>query len=135
LPRCRCRSDSNGGKHGQRQRIRRDAEFWDSLRTIIGSVKMATAVTGTRPDLGNYRKLAIQMGIDPQEDPPIKPGQPTEPPREDPPGNPRPEIPPPMQDPGEPSQPQELPGSMPDELPVRGPSGPQAPATNAAGTM
>jgi hypothetical protein len=71
------------------------------------------------------------MGIDPQEDPPIKPGQPTEPPQEDPPGNPRPEIPPPMQDPGEPSRPQELPGSMPDELPVRGPTGPQTPATNA----
>jgi hypothetical protein len=67
------------------------------------------------------------MGIDPTEDPPIKPGQPTEPPLEDPPGSPRPEIPPPMQDPGEPSQPQELPGSMPDELPVRGPAGPQAP--------
>jgi hypothetical protein len=32
------------------------------------------------------------MGIDPQEDPPIKPGQPTEPPQEDPPGNPRPEA-------------------------------------------
>ena len=30
------------------------------------------------------------MGIDPQEDPPIKPGQPTEPPQESPPGNPQP---------------------------------------------
>jgi hypothetical protein len=70
------------------------------------------------------------MGIDPQQDPPIKPGQPTEPPQEDPPGNPRPEIPPPMQDPGEPGRPQELPGSMPDELPVRGPAGPQRPATD-----
>jgi hypothetical protein len=68
------------------------------------------------------------MGIDPVEDPPIKPGQPTEPPQEDPPGNPRPEIPPPMRDPGEPSQPQELPGSTPDELPVRGPAGPPTPS-------
>jgi hypothetical protein len=70
------------------------------------------------------------MGIDPAEDPPIKPGQPTEPPQEDPPGSPRPEIPPPMQDPGEPSRPQELPGSVPDELPVHGPAGPQMPATD-----
>ena len=70
------------------------------------------------------------MGIDPTEDPPIKPGQPTEPPLEDPPGSPRPEIPPPMRDPGEPSQPQELPGTMPDELPVHGPAGPHMPATD-----
>ena len=42
------------------------------------------------------------MPIDPQEDPPIKPGQPVEPPQESPPGSPRPEVPPPMQDPGEP---------------------------------
>jgi hypothetical protein len=74
------------------------------------------------------------MGIDLQEDPPIKPGQPTEPPQEDPPGNPRPEIPPPMQDPGEPSRPQELPGRMPDELPVRGPPAPQTPATDSRTT-
>jgi hypothetical protein len=67
------------------------------------------------------------MGIDPTEDPPIKPGQPAEPPQEDPPGDPRPEIPPPVQDPGESSPPQELPGSTPDELPLRGPAQPQAP--------
>ena len=36
------------------------------------------------------------MPIDPQEDPPIKPGQPSEPPQENPPGSPRPEVPPPM---------------------------------------
>jgi hypothetical protein len=69
----------------------------------------------------------MQMPIDPQEDPPIKPGQPSEPPRESPPGNPRPEVPPPLQDPGEPSRPEELPGRTPDELPVRGPQGPSTP--------
>ena len=53
------------------------------------------------------------MGVDPIEDPPIKPGQPTEPPQEEPPGNPRPEIPPPMRDPGDPAPPQELPGRTP----------------------
>jgi hypothetical protein len=68
-----------------------------------------------------------KMPIEPQEDPPIKPGQPTEPPQESPPGSPRPEVPPPMRDPGEPSQPDELPGYTPDELPVRGPQGPGAP--------
>jgi len=68
------------------------------------------------------------MGVDPQEDPPIKPGQPTEPPQEDPPGHPRPEIPPPVQDPGEPNEPQQLPGRTPDELPVRGPTGPRTPS-------
>ena len=68
------------------------------------------------------------MPIDPQEDPPIKPGQPTEPPQESPPGNPRPEVPPPIQDPGEPPQPDELPGRTPDELPVRGPQGPRPPS-------
>jgi hypothetical protein len=50
--------------------------------------------------------------IEPQEDPPIKPGQPSEPPQESPPGSPRPEVPPPM----------------PDELPVRGPDGPRGPS-------
>jgi hypothetical protein len=64
------------------------------------------------------------MPIDPPQDPPIAPGQPTEPPQEDPPGSPRPEVPPPMQDPGEPPQPDELPGRTPDELPVRGPEAP-----------
>jgi hypothetical protein len=67
------------------------------------------------------------MPIDPQEDPPIKPGQPSEPPQESPPGNPRPEVPPPMRDPGEPSRPEELPGRTPEELPVRGPQGPRTP--------
>jgi hypothetical protein len=68
------------------------------------------------------------MGIDPTEDPPIKPGQPTVPPQEDPPGSPRPDIPPPMHEPGAPSPPQELPGVTPDELPVRGPGGPATPS-------
>ena len=73
------------------------------------------------------------MPIDPQEDPPIKPGQPSEPPQESPPGNPRPEVPPPMQEPGEPPRPDELPGHIPDEVPVRGPPGPLGPppATDA----
>lgn len=71
------------------------------------------------------------MGIDPIEDPPIKPGQPTEPPQEDPAGNPRPEIPPPVHEPGQPPQPQEMPGKMPEELPMPGPQGPYAPPTDA----
>ena len=71
------------------------------------------------------------MGIEPLEDPPIKPGQPSEPPQESPPGSPQPEVPPPMRDPGEPPAPEELPGRMPDELPVRGPEGPGMPATDA----
>jgi hypothetical protein len=71
--------------------------------------------------------------IEPQEDPPIKPGQPSEPPQESPPGSPRPEVPPPVQEPGEPPSPEELPGRMPEELPVRGPDGPRtpSPATDA----
>ncbi len=72
------------------------------------------------------------MPIDPQEDPPIKPGKPVEPPQEAPPGSPRPEVPPPMRDPGEPPRPEELPGRVPDELPVRGPQG-TAYATATAG--
>jgi len=68
------------------------------------------------------------MPIDPQEDPPIKPGQPVEPPQESPPGSPQPEVPPPMQEPGEPPSPEELPGEMPDELSVRGPQGPTTPS-------
>ena len=37
-----------------------DAEFWDSPGTVISYVKMAAAaVTGTRPDLGTNRKVAI----------------------------------------------------------------------------
>ena len=67
------------------------------------------------------------MGIDPLEDPPIKPGQPTEPPQESPPGNPQPDVPPPMREPGAPPRPEELPGHTPDELPVRGPPGPTSP--------
>ena len=73
------------------------------------------------------------MPIDLQEDPPIKPGQPSEPPQESPPGNPQPEVPPPMRDPGEAPTPEELPSHMPDELPVRRPQGPRTPypATDA----
>jgi hypothetical protein len=70
----------------------------------------------------------IMGGGTPIEDPPIQPGRPSEPPSEDPAGSPRPEIPPPMQDPAEPGQPQELPGYTPDELPLRGPAGPQTPS-------
>lgn len=37
-----------------------DAEFWDSPGTAISYVKMAAAaVTGTRPDIGINRKVAI----------------------------------------------------------------------------
>jgi general stress protein 26 len=37
-----------------------DAEFWDSPGSVISYVKMATAaVTGTRPDLGHNRKVAM----------------------------------------------------------------------------
>jgi len=70
------------------------------------------------------------MGIDPIEDPPIKPGRATEPPQESPPGSPQPDIPPPMNEPGAPAPPQELPGVTPEELPVRGPAGPSTPATD-----
>lgn len=68
------------------------------------------------------------MPIESPEIPPATPGNPTEPPQEDPPGKPRPDVPPPMQEPGEPPRPEELPGRMPDELPVRGPQGPRAPS-------
>jgi hypothetical protein len=68
---------------------------------------------------------------DPPEIPPATPGTPTEPPAESPPGNPQPEIPPPMEDPGKPSMPQELPGYVPDELPVRGPTHTPHPANDA----
>ena len=76
------------------------------------------------------------MPIEPPEIPPATPGQPTEPPPESPPGNPNPEIPPPVPEPGEPSQPQELPGKTPDELPTREPNSPTTPnpATDLAGT-
>lgn len=37
-----------------------EAEFWDSPGTVISYVKMATAaVTGSRPDIGTNRKVAI----------------------------------------------------------------------------
>lgn len=37
-----------------------DAEFWDSPGTIISYAKMAAAaVTGTRPDIGENRKLSM----------------------------------------------------------------------------
>jgi hypothetical protein len=81
------------------------------------------------------RGKAKNMPIDPVEDPPIKPGQPSEPPQENPPGSPRPEVPPPMRDPGEPPQPEELPGHVPEELPVRGPEGPSAPSPMADAGM
>jgi hypothetical protein len=75
------------------------------------------------------------MDIDPQEDPPIKPGRPSEPPQESPPGNPGPEVPPPMQEPGEPARPEELPGRTPDEMPVRGPEQPNGPSPATDGTQ
>ena len=83
---------------------------WGSLGNIAASVPLSL------------------MPIEPPEIPPPTPGQPTEPPREDPPGSPRPEVPPPMHEPGAPPPPQELPGKMPDELPVRGPNGPATPS-------
>ena len=37
-----------------------DAEFWDSPGTVISYVRMATAaVTGTRPEIGDNRKVAM----------------------------------------------------------------------------
>src|ERR1700754_1737452 len=37
-----------------------DAEYWDSPGSVISYVKMATAaVTGTRPDLGDNRKVSM----------------------------------------------------------------------------
>ena len=37
-----------------------DAEFWDSPGTVISYVKMAAAaVTGSRPDIGDNRKVAM----------------------------------------------------------------------------
>ena len=37
-----------------------DAEFWDSPGSVISYVKMATAaVTGTRPEIGDHRKVAM----------------------------------------------------------------------------
>jgi len=37
-----------------------DAEFWDSPGSVISYVRMAAAaVSGTRPDLGDNRKVAM----------------------------------------------------------------------------
>lgn len=37
-----------------------DAEYWDSPGTVVSYIKMAAAAaTGTRPDLGENRKVAI----------------------------------------------------------------------------
>jgi general stress protein 26 len=37
-----------------------DAEFWDSPGTVVSYVKMAAAaITGSRPDLGDNRKVAL----------------------------------------------------------------------------
>jgi len=37
-----------------------DAEFWDSPGTVVSYVKMAAAaMTGSRPDLGDNRKVAL----------------------------------------------------------------------------
>ncbi|MGQ0686020.1 hypothetical protein [Bradyrhizobium sp.] len=67
------------------------------------------------------------MPIEPPEIPPGTPGKPTEPPPGIPPGNPNPEIPTPVREPGAPPQPDELPGKLPEEVPRRGPDGPQPP--------
>jgi hypothetical protein len=36
-----------------------DAAFWDSPGTVISYVKMAAAVSGTRPDIGENREVAL----------------------------------------------------------------------------
>jgi general stress protein 26 len=37
-----------------------DAEYWDSPGTVVSTIKMAAAAaTGTRPDLGENRKVAM----------------------------------------------------------------------------
>ena len=36
-----------------------DTEFQDLPGSVISYVKMAAAVTGTRPDLGDNRKVAL----------------------------------------------------------------------------
>jgi hypothetical protein len=73
------------------------------------------------------------MGIEPLEDPPIDPGQPAEPPLETPPGNPSPEVPTPIEEPDLSPPPDELPGGVPEELPMPGPSGPgYSPPTSRA---
>jgi hypothetical protein len=77
------------------------------------------AVRTTRPD--------APMPIEPPEIPPATPGHPTEPPPGIPPGNPQPDIPPPVREPGEAPRPDELPPQVPEEIPSRGPNGPQPP--------
>jgi general stress protein 26 len=38
----------------------RDAEFWDASGTLVSTIKMAAAaVTGTRPNLGDNRKVSL----------------------------------------------------------------------------
>lgn len=69
------------------------------------------------------------MAIESPEIPSATPGNPSEPPQESPPASPQPEVPPPMQEPGEAPRPEELPGRVPEELPVRGPEGPRSPST------
>jgi len=67
-----------------------NAEFWDSPGSSISYVKMAAAVTGTRPDLGESRKVRIVVPIEPQEGSADQAGaKPSEPPQESPPGSPR----------------------------------------------
>src|SRR5229473_6471810 len=92
----------------------------------------ASLENAMKPEERQYEGGAV-VPIEPQEDPPIKPGQPSEPPQESPPGSPRPEVPPPIRDPGEPPRPDELPGNRPDELPVRGPQGPRTPSPTDGG--
>jgi hypothetical protein len=53
------------------------------------------------------------MPIEPPDNPPATPGNPTEPPPMDPPGNPIPETPPPVREPGEAPRPDDLPGNLP----------------------
>src|SRR5436309_12718295 len=114
-----------------------------SIPTVTTSKPSATrrlscpvgSIFGSRGNLMASRPLSHPelitsgdtMPIEPPEIPPATPGQPTEPPPESPPGSPRPEVPPPLREPGQPPQPQELPGKMPDELPIRGPNGPRTP--------
>lgn len=76
------------------------------------------------------------MPIEPPEIPPATPGTPTEPPPGIPPASPDPEIPAPVREPGAPPRPDELPGESPEEIPRRGPDGPQTPnpATDAVGS-
>jgi hypothetical protein len=87
------------------------------------STSLENAMKGTSSHRHRYRF----MPIEPPEIPPATPGTPTEPPLESPPGSPRPEVPAPVREPGESPRPEELPGKVPEELPVRGPSSPTTP--------